>query len=162
QAWGSGTPCPKKSASTSSTASVGDLPPSQAENGYQSNIGESWSAPRASSGTWDELSSSPQKNGYSKSQDSNPALPLRHIRQRQPVVGQPVGLGLFFPRTIAVRQCLPQRFDHGIGKDGRYSSLSHPVPGAYESSRLPGQNGGFNSVQASSIVENDLILGLRG
>lgn len=163
QVWGSTTPGPKRNASISSAASVGDLSPSQTENGYRSNIGESWSAPRASSGTWDELSGSPQKKDFSQL-DSNPALPLRHTRQRQAGVAHPVGLS--GPRMddrgpAKTGQYSPQRFDHSIGKDGRYSS-SHPVPGAYGSSRFPGQNGGFDSVQVSSIVENDLALGLRG
>lgn len=164
QVWGSGTPGPKRNASISSAASVGDLSPSQAENGYRSNIGESWTAPRASSGTWDELSGSPQKKDFSQL-DSNPALPLRHPRQRQTGVAQPVGLS--GPRMddrgpAKTGQYSPQRFDHSLNKDGRYSSPSHPVPGAYGSSRFPGQNGGFDSVQMSSVIENDLALGLRG
>lgn len=66
QVWGSGTPGSKRNASISSAASMNDMSPSQAESGFRGNIGESWSAPRASSGTWDELSGSPQKKEFSQ------------------------------------------------------------------------------------------------
>jgi hypothetical protein len=45
---------------------VTDLSPSQAESGYRGNLGESWSAPRPSGGTWDEMSGSPQKKEFSQ------------------------------------------------------------------------------------------------
>ncbi|KAG1853756.1 hypothetical protein DFJ58DRAFT_392171 [Suillus subalutaceus] len=64
QVWGSTTPASKRNASISSAASVTDLSPSQAESGYRGNLGESWSAPRPTSGTWDELSGSPQKKEF--------------------------------------------------------------------------------------------------
>lgn len=66
QVWGSTTPASKRNASISSAASVNDLSPSQGENAYRSNLGESWTAPRPSSGTWDELSGSPQKKEFSQ------------------------------------------------------------------------------------------------
>ena len=61
QVWGSTTPASKMNTSTSSAASVHDLSPSQGESMYCSNIRESWITPRPSSGTWDEMNGSPQK-----------------------------------------------------------------------------------------------------
>lgn len=66
QVWGSTTPASKRNASISSAASVHDLSPSQGESTYRSNIGESWTTPRPSSGTWDEMSGSPQKKEFSQ------------------------------------------------------------------------------------------------
>ncbi|KAG1715699.1 hypothetical protein ID866_1462 [Astraeus odoratus] len=165
--WASNTPGSKRNASISSAASMNDLSPSQAENGYRSNIGEGWTAPRASSGTWDELSDSPQKKEFAQL-DPNSPLSLHHSRQRQPTTAQPAVLsGARIVHTddrgsAKSGQFSPQRFDHGLGKDGRYSSASPSHPGAYGPSRFPGQNGGFDSVQVSSMVDNELSLGLRG
>ncbi|KAL4067647.1 hypothetical protein J3A83DRAFT_4097127 [Scleroderma citrinum] len=169
QVWGSGTPGSKRNASISSAASVNDLSPSQAENGFRGNIGESWSAPRASSGTWDELSGSPQKKEFPQlvmeTKDPNSPLSLHHTRQRQATAAQVATLS--GPRmddrgSAKTGQFSPQRFDHGLGKDGRYSATSPSHPGAYGSARFPGQNGGFDSIQVSSMVDNELSLGLRG
>jgi hypothetical protein len=66
QVWGTTTtPVSKRNASISSAASASDLSP-QGEGGYRGNLGESWSAPRPSSGTWDEVSGSPQKKEFSQ------------------------------------------------------------------------------------------------
>lgn len=57
-------------------------------------------------------------------------------------------------------QFSPQRFDNGLGKDApvssRYPSPSNPT---YGSTSFPGQNGTFD---VTSMVENELSLGLRG
>ncbi|KAF9246506.1 hypothetical protein BU15DRAFT_40062 [Melanogaster broomeanus] len=164
QVWRSTTPASKRNASISSAASVNDLSPSQGENAYRSNIGESWSAPRASSGTWDELSGSPQKKEFSQlvshsmSQDPGSTLSLHHARQRQVTAAQAAALS--GPRmddrsSAKAGQFSPQRFDNGLGKDTGVSSRYPPSPSnpaAYGSSA-------FN---VSSMVENELSLGLRG
>ncbi|KAH7889679.1 hypothetical protein F5I97DRAFT_1800915 [Phlebopus sp. FC_14] len=165
QVWGSTTP--KRNASISSAASVNDISPSQGENAYRASIGESWSVPRASSGTWDELNSSPQKKEFSQL-DTNSPLSLHHARQRQATVAQVAALA--GPRiddrsSAKTGQFSPQRFDNGLGKDPSVSNRYPPSPShpaGYGSSAFIGQNGAFDSTQVSSIVENELSLGLRG
>ncbi|KAF8844947.1 hypothetical protein BDN67DRAFT_893991 [Paxillus ammoniavirescens] len=180
QVWGSTTPASKRNASISSAASLNDLSPSQGDNGYRANIGESWSAPRASSGTWDELSGSPQKKEFSQlvgyldgacmhslnmSQDPNSTLSLHHARQRQATAAHAAALS--GPRiddrsSAKAGQFSPQRFDNGLGKDTGVSSRYPTSPSnqvTYGSSPFAGQNGAFD---VSAMVENELSLGLRG
>ncbi|KAI9571536.1 hypothetical protein HD554DRAFT_2016911 [Boletus coccyginus] len=164
--WGTTTPSSKRNASISSAASVNDLSPSQGENAYRSNIGESWTAPRPSSGTWDELSGSPQKKEFpqlvSQSMDANSPLSLHHARQRQATVVQVAtlsGTRIDDRSSAKPGQFSPQMFDNGLGKDApvssRYPSPSNPT---YGSSSFSGHNGTFDV----SMVENELSLGLRG
>ncbi|KAI5990595.1 hypothetical protein EDD15DRAFT_2197915 [Pisolithus albus] len=72
------------------------------------------------------------------------------------------GVEFFFSRTIAVWQkpakFSPQSPDRILGKDGRDSLPSHLVSGAYGSSHFPGENGGFDFVQVSSVIKNNLDL----
>lgn len=166
QVWGSTTPVSKRNASISSAASVTDLSPSQAESGYRGNLGESWSAPRPSSGTWDELSGSPQKKEFSQL-DTNSPLSLHHARQRQATAAQAAALS--GPRvddrsSAKAGQFSPQRFDNTLGKEtgvsNRYAASSNAS--GYGSSAFGGQNGGFDSLQVSSVVENELSMSLRG
>lgn len=166
QVWGSTTPASKRNASISSAPSVTDLSPSQAESGYRGNLGESWSAPRQSSGTWDELSGSPQKKEFSQL-DTNSPLSLHHARQRQATAAQAAALS--GPRvddrsSAKAGQFSPQRFDNALGKEtgvsNRYAASSNTS--GYGSSAFGGQNGGFDTMQVSSVVENELSMGLRG
>ncbi|KAG2037287.1 hypothetical protein BDR03DRAFT_864266 [Suillus americanus] len=166
QVWGSATPASKRNASISSAASVTDLSPSQVESGYRGNLGESWSAPRPTSGTWDELSGSPQKKDFSQL-DTNSPLSLHHARQRQATAAQAAALS--GPRiddrsSAKPGQFSPQRFDNALGKEtgvsNRYAASSNAS--GYGSSAFGGQNGGFDSMQVSSVVENELSMGLRG
>ncbi|KAG1789887.1 uncharacterized protein HD556DRAFT_761599 [Suillus plorans] len=159
QVWGSTTPASKKNASISSAASVTDLSPSQAESGYRGNLGESWSAPRPSSGTWDELSGSPQKKEFSQL-DTNSPLSLHHARQRQATAAQAAALS--GPRvddrsSAKAGQFSPQRFDNTLGKEtgvsNRYAASSNAS--GYGSSAFGGQNGGFDSLQSRTIMSTD-------
>ncbi|KAF9227905.1 hypothetical protein BS17DRAFT_693319 [Gyrodon lividus] len=161
QVWGSTTPASKRNASISSATSLTDVSPSQGDNGYRTNIGESWSAPRASSGTWDELTDSPQKKEFSQlvsHPDPNSTLSLHHARQRHALSGPRID-----DRSSAkAGQFSPQRFDNVLGKDTGVSSrypTSPSNPATYGSSALVGQNGAFD---VSSMVENELSLSLRG
>ncbi|KAG9318499.1 armadillo-type protein [Chiua virens] len=161
QVWGSSTPASKRNASISSAASVNDLSP-QGENMYRSNLGESWTATRPSSGTWDELSGSPQKKEFSQL-DGNPSLSLHHARQRQAAAVQAAKLSgsrIDDRSSAKPGQFSPQRFDNGLGKDASVSSR-YPSPSnlTYGSSSFPGQNGTFD---VTSMVEKELSLGLRG
>lgn len=67
--WGSSSPASKRNPSISSSTSVGDLPQTQGE-GFRANLGDTWTAARSSSGTWEmptpDMSSSPQRNDYSQ------------------------------------------------------------------------------------------------
>lgn len=154
QVWGSSTPGSKRNASVSSATSLNDRPPSQGDNGYRSTLGETWNAPMASSGTWDELGGSPHQKEF--------------LQLRQATAAQAAALSgpRIDDRTSAKSgQFSPQRFDHGLGKDasasGRYPAVSPSHPSAYGTSPFPSQNGVFDSIQVSSIDENDLSLGLR-
>ncbi|KAH7926330.1 hypothetical protein BV22DRAFT_368002 [Leucogyrophana mollusca] len=167
QVWGSATPASKRNASISSATSVNDLSPSQGEHGYRANLGESWSAPRASSGTWDDMDGSPQKKDFSQL-DPNSPLSLHHTKQRQATAAQAAALSN--PRiddrsSAKPGQFSPQRFDNGLGKDAsgpnRYPA-SPTGPGTFGSTGFGHQNGGFDSMQVSSMVDNELSLGLRG
>ncbi|KAG1891034.1 hypothetical protein F4604DRAFT_387704 [Suillus subluteus] len=143
QVWGSTTPASKRNASISSAASVTDLSPSQAESGYRGNLGESWSAPRPTSGTWDELSGSPQKKEF--------------LQLRQATAAQAAALS--GPRiddrsSAKAGQFSPQRFDNALGKEtgvsNRYAASSNAS--GYGSSAFGGQNSGFDSMQSRTIT----------
>ncbi|KAH7914710.1 hypothetical protein BJ138DRAFT_1133222 [Hygrophoropsis aurantiaca] len=167
QVWASATPASKRNASISSAASVNDLSPSQAENSYRANIGESWSAPRTSSGNWDEMTDSPQKKDFSQL-DPNSPLSLHHARQRQATAVHAAALSN--PRiddrsSTKTGQFSPQRFDNGLAKDSngttRYPA-SPTGPAVFGANGFASQSSAFDSVQVSSMVDNELSLGLRG
>jgi hypothetical protein len=109
-------------------------------------------------------------------------LSLHHARQRQATAAQAAALS--GPRVVCVPnesqrrayrspkddrssakagQFSPQRFDNALGKEtgvsNRYAASN---TSGYGSSTFGGQNGGFDSMQVSSVVENELSMGLRG
>ncbi|EGO21475.1 hypothetical protein SERLADRAFT_473870, partial [Serpula lacrymans var. lacrymans S7.9] len=113
------------------------------------------------------MSGSPQKNDLSQVESP---LSLHHARQRQANVGHAPALAA--PRiddraSAAAGQFSPQRFDNNISKDSsvpnRYSTTTSPTkPVVYGSAAFANQNGNYDSLQASSIAENELSMSLRG
>ncbi|KII88482.1 hypothetical protein PLICRDRAFT_110391 [Plicaturopsis crispa FD-325 SS-3] len=160
QVWGAATPSSKRNASISSATSVHDNSP-QGDGNYRGNLNEGWTTSRSTSGNWEDVNASPQKNPSSQL-DSHSSFSLLHARQRQTAA---LGAPRMDDRSPASKaaQYSPQRYDTGLGKDAsRYSASTSPSkPGAYNS--FPGQQtGGYDSLQTSSVVDNELALGLRG
>ncbi|THH16351.1 hypothetical protein EW146_g4279 [Bondarzewia mesenterica] len=166
QVWGNGTPTSKRNASISSAASVAD------DGNYRANLSEGWNTGRSASGAWEEVNGSPQKKDLSQLD----SLSLHHARQRQVSAGFPAAR--IDDRTAGVSkpaQYSPQRFETGTNKEtntpARYASAaSPPKPGGFSmSSPFSGQQAlqnpntaGYDAMPTSSIVENELSLGIRG
>ncbi|KAJ6630822.1 hypothetical protein B0H10DRAFT_856887 [Mycena sp. CBHHK59/15] len=159
QVWGSATtPSSKRNASMSSVASVGgEMPPSQVDSNFRSNLGETWSASRSTSGAWDDNA---QKKDFSPLESQ--AMNLRHPRHRQSHAA------FSAPRTDD-RSSTPKTHPLHLGQESnpsRYSSSAKALgTGAYPGQQpsYPLSTGpGYDSLQVSAPGESDITLAMRG
>ncbi|KAI0950570.1 hypothetical protein AcV7_008993 [Taiwanofungus camphoratus] len=146
QVWGNTTPPSTRNVSTSSAASIPDASTSQADATYRANLGDTWGS-RSTSGTWDEMTDSPQKKDLSQL-DTHAPLPLHQGRQRHVTAAPSTVLSTPSSTVPKQGQFSPQRYDAGLGQQPLLQNNS-PV-------------GGYDSLQASSIVDNELSIALRG
>ncbi|PFH54338.1 hypothetical protein AMATHDRAFT_135701 [Amanita thiersii Skay4041] len=168
QVWGTSSSS-KRNASVSSAASGNDMSPSASDNtNYRSNLSDSWTASRPTSGTWEDINDSATKKDFSQ---LDPHGQLNYARHRQATVTQVAAYtGSRIDDRSKNGQFSPQRYDN-LGKDNnssRYNSASptrtyngypNQQSGVQQSSTAPGS---YESLQTSQAVNDELSLALRG
>ncbi|KAI0054095.1 hypothetical protein FA95DRAFT_1480124 [Auriscalpium vulgare] len=166
QVWGGNSTAPKRNASASSAP--GGVDASAADATFGTTIAGTW---RSSSGSWEEAGGSPQKREVG----SLEPLSLHHARQRQVSSGQATAFSTprMDERSGAAKPAFsPQRYDTSLNKDSqtpiRFPSSVSPKSGGFAASSAFGQpthqnpNLAYEPMTPSSVVENELSLGIRG
>ncbi|KAA1471146.1 hypothetical protein DENSPDRAFT_758500, partial [Dentipellis sp. KUC8613] len=120
-----------------------------------------------------EIAPAHLSSSLSPAQDS---LALHHARQRQPASASfaTPRMDDRSPGVGKTGQFSPQRFDNSLNKDPapsqRYAPAASPQPSGFGSSSSPfanqqvlqNTNMGYDTMQTSNVVENELAMGLRG